>query len=80
MVKRIPAGEMRHYVSIKEHKIELGTTAYDTYGQLSVSSTAWATGINTRAKIEQLTGTEAEVARQIYPAATHRVTIDYNST
>ena len=80
MSVRIPAGEMRHQVIIKEHKIELGTTAVDTYGQVSVSTTAWATGITTRAKIEQLTGRELEIARQNYAAATHRVTIDYNST
>jgi head-tail adaptor len=80
MAKRIPAGEMRHLVTIKEHKIESGTTAYNTYGQVSVSTTAWQTGITTRAKIEQLSGSEAEVARQIYPLATHRVTIDYSST
>lgn len=71
---------MRHLVTIKEHKIEGGTTAYDSYGQLSPSSTAWVTGASVRGKIEQLTGTEAELARQIYPQASHRVTVDYNST
>lgn len=80
MSVRVPAGEMRHVVTIKEHKIDAGTTAYDTYGQVSVSTTAWATGITTRAKIEQLSGNEAVIARQIYPNASHRVTIDYNST
>ena len=80
MVKRIPAGLMRHTVTIKEHKIESGTTAYNTYGQVSVSSTAWQTGITTRASIEQLSGDEMQVARQIYPHASHRVTVDYNST
>jgi len=71
---------MRHSVTIKEHKIEAGTTAYDTFGQLSQSSTAWVTGITTRAKIEQLSGDEATIARQIYPRASHRVVVDYNST
>lgn len=80
MAKRIPAGEMRHVVTIKQHRIESGTTAYDSFGQLSVSTTAWETGWKTRAKIEQLTGSEAELARQVYARATHRVTIDYNST
>jgi head-tail adaptor len=80
MAKRIPAGEMRHYVTIKEHKIDAGTTAYDSFGQVSISTTAWTTGITTRAAIEQLSGDEAVVARQIYPRATHRVTVDYNST
>jgi nucleotidyltransferase/DNA polymerase involved in DNA repair len=80
MAKRIPAGEMRHVVTIREHKIEAGTTAYDSYGQLSVSSTAWETGITTRAKIEQLSADELVIARQIYPSASYRVTVDYNST
>lgn len=80
MSTRVPAGEMRHQVTIKEHKIESGSTAVDTYGQVSASSTAWATGITTRAKIEQLSGRELELARQNYATATHRVTIDYNST
>jgi len=81
MSRRVPAGEMRHVVTIKEHKIDAGTTGYDTsYGQVAVSTTAWVTGITTRAKIESLSGQEAVVARQIYPRATHRVTIDYNST
>jgi len=80
MAKRIPAGEMRHLVTIKEHKIDAGSTAYDSFGQVSVSTTAWVTGITTRAKIEQLSGDEATLARQVYPHATHRVTVDYNST
>ncbi len=80
MAKRIPAGDMRHLVTIKEHKIEASSTAYDSYGQLSISSTAWATGITARAKIEQLSADELVIARQIYPSATYRVTVDYNST
>ena len=80
MAKRMPAGRKRHFVTIKEHKIESGSTDYDSYGQISASSTAWTTGITTRAAIEQLSGTEAEVARQIYPHATYMVTVDYNST
>lgn len=80
MAKRIPAGEMRHRVTIKEHKIESSSTAYDSYGQLSPSSTAWRTGITTRARIRQLGGDELQIARQIYPRASHEVTIDYNST
>ena len=80
MAKRIAAGLMRHTVTIKEHKIDAGTTAYDSFGQLSKSSTAWATGITTRAAVEQLSGDEAIVARQIYPRATYRIVVDYNST
>jgi len=80
MAKRIPAGEMRHLVTIREHKIEGGTTAYDSYGQVSISTTAWNTGITCRAKIEHLSGDELIIARQLYARATHRVTVDYNST
>lgn len=77
---RVPAGEMRHVVHIKQHKIEAGTTAYDSYGQVSTSTTAWDVGIKARAKIEQLSANELEIARQVYPKASHRVTVDYNST
>lgn len=80
MPSRIPAGEMRHTVTIKQHKIESGTTAFDSYGNVSTSSTAWETVARVRAKIEQLTGNEATIARQIYPNASHRVTVDYNAT
>ena len=80
MVKRLPAGEMRHTVTVRQHKIEAGSTAYDTFGQLSTSSTAWTTAITTRAKIEQLSGRELEQAHQVYANASHRVTIDYNAT
>jgi len=71
---------MRHVVKVLQHKIEAGSTAVDTYGQISASTTAWETGVVTRAKIEQLTGDEAIVARQVYARASHRLTIDYNST
>lgn len=80
MAKRIPAGEMRHSVTIRQHKLEAGTTGYDSFGQLSVSSTAWVDLVHRRAKIEQLSGAEAEVARQIYPKATYKVTLDYDVT
>lgn len=80
MAKRIPAGQMRHVVTLKEHKIDAGTTAVDSYGQVSVSTTAWRSLANVRAKIEQLSGNEAELARQLYPTASHMVTIDYNAT
>lgn len=80
MARRIAAGEMRHTVLIKEHKIDAGTTAYDTYGQVSTSTTAWTTTWTTRAKIDQLSGNESAIARQLYPAASHRVVVDYNST
>ena len=80
MAKRTPAGERRHLVTVKQHKIETGTTGYDTFGQVSPSSTAWQTVVITRAAIEQLSGNEAVVARQIYANASHRVKVDYNAT
>lgn len=79
MPSRVPAGEMRHTVTIKQHKIERGTTAYDSFGQVSQSSTAWETVAKLRAKIEHLSGNEAIIARQIYPNASHRLTVDYNA-
>lgn len=78
--KRVPAGEMRHVIQIKEHKIDAGTTAYDTYGQLSISSTAWTTTATVRAKIEEMGAGESDVSRQKFPTSSHLVTIDYNST
>ena len=79
-MRRLAAGDLRHVVTVRQHKIEAGTTAYDTFGQLSVSSTAWTTLVTRRAKIEQLSGNEAIVARQLYPAASYRVTLDYDAT
>ena len=79
-MRRVAAGEMRHPVTVREHKIEAGSTAYDSYGQLSASSTAWTTLVSRRAKIEQLSGDELVVARQLYPRASYRVTMDYFAT
>ncbi len=80
MYVRIPTGEKRHWVTIKRHKIETSSTAVDEYGQLSASSTAFVNTVGCWAKIEQLTGEELELARQIYPKATYQITIDYAST
>lgn len=80
MAKRIPSGEMRHIVTIRRHKFELGSTGYDSFGQLSISTTAWNTGIQRRAAIDQLRGEEAIVAKQLYPNASHKVTVDYDDT
>jgi head-tail adaptor len=80
MAKRLASGEMRHTVIVMQHKIEAGTTAYDSYGQVSISTTAWDHGKRMRAKIEQLSGAELEVARQTYARASYRLTVDYNST
>ena len=77
MAKRTPAGERRHVVSIEDNASE-GT--YDSYGQVSAASSDWTTSVNDRAKIETLSGDEGILARQIYPNASKRVTIDYHST
>lgn len=77
MYRRVPAGEMRHKVTIYRHKIETGSTAVDEYGQVSTSTTARAVVARPRAKVEQLSGQQAEIARQIYPEASYQVTIDY---
>lgn len=79
MAKRLPSGRMRHRVTIKQHKIEAGSTAYDSYGQVSASTTAWTTVATCRAAIEVLSGDEAVLARQIYANARYRVTVDYNT-
>ena len=80
MANRIPAGELRRVVTIRQRKIDANTTDYDTYGQVSASSTAWETIADRRAKIEMLTADEAVIARQVYPRATHRVILDYEET
>lgn len=80
MAKRIPAGQMRHSITIYEHKIDAGSTAYDSFGGVSASTTAWTAAKTMRARIEQLSGEELVVARQVYPKASYRVTVDYSST
>ena len=75
MVKRIPAGMFRHQVTLQTQ-----STALDSYGQTSASTTAWGNDDTVRAHITTLSGREVEIARQIYPSATHRVTIEYLSS
>lgn len=79
MSVRLPAGEMRHVLKIMEHKIESNTTAYDTYGMVSASSTAWHYVSTVRGNIKELSGAKESISRQKYPTASHMVTIDYNS-
>lgn len=71
---------MKHLVTVKKRKIDRGTTAYDSYGAVSASSTAWETVCVRRAKIDALNATEAQIARQVYPTASHRVILDYDAT
>lgn len=80
MSRRIPAGEMRHLITIKQHKIESGSTALDSYGQVSASTTAWETLCTARARIRQLSGNELTLARQKFASASEEVVIDYNAT
>lgn len=79
MVRRRPAGEFRHVIDIVTHPLDAGTT-FDTYGQVTTATTAWSkTLANRRAKIEQLSGDELALARQLYPNASYRITMDYES-
>ena len=71
MAKRIAAGDMRHVIEIQDDVGE-----QDSYGQITHD---WNTCIETRAKLETLRGAEGDLARQIYPHATTRATIDYRS-
>ncbi len=57
-----------------EVQTDIGTQ--DSYGQTTHD---WTTDICLRAKIETLRGAEGELARQIYPHATHRVTTEYHT-
>ena len=75
MAKRIPAGMLRHRVAIQSN-----TTALDSFGHQVATSSGWTTDANVRAHIESLEGREAELAQQVYPNATRRVTIEYLST
>lgn len=72
MAKRIQAGMLRHAVVIQSQ-----STSLDTYGQLADS---WSSDDTIRAHIETLSGREFELARQVYPNATHRVTLEYMSS
>lgn len=74
MARRIAAGMLRHTVSLQTQ-----STVADSFGQLS--STAWGTNKSgLRAHIEVLSGSELELARQLYTQASHRVTIEYLPT
>ena len=71
MAKRIPAGEMRHII-----EIQCDTGEQDSYGQITHD---WNIELKARAKLDTLRGAEGELARQIYPHATTKATIDYTS-
>lgn len=65
---------LRHEVSIQAK-----TTSLNTYGQASTTG-SWTTEKTVRAHIETLSGRELDLARQVFPTATRRVTIEYLST
>ena len=70
MAKRIPAGELRQLVEVQRDIGEL-----DSYGQISHE---WITDFELRAKIEILRGREGELARQLYPHAEYKVSMEYH--
>lgn len=76
-MRRIKAGDMRHEVHVLEHKIESNSTAYDGYGMVSASSTAWKRLQIVRGKYESLGVSKPFIAGQQEPNASHRITIDY---
>ncbi len=69
MTTRIASGERRHKLAIRS-----ATEVADSHGQLiktySTTKTVWG-------RVKQLSGKEAEIARQIVPSATHEVVIPY---
>ncbi len=75
MAKRIRAGDLRHQINI-----QAPSTTLDSFGQTVTSSSGWTTQATVRAAIMPLLGSEQTLARQIYPKATSRVTIEYLST
>ena len=71
MTTRIASGERTHKVAIRN-----ATEAADAYGELirtyTTAKTVWG-------RVKQLSGREAEIARQIVASATHEVVIPYDS-
>lgn len=72
MTTRIASGERTHRVALRAP-----TEVTGTHGEITrtyaTSKTVWG-------RVKQLSGKEAEVARQIQPTATHEVVIPYEST
>lgn len=67
---------MRHRVEIQS----LASSTLDSYGRVTqASSSDWNTDYIVQAKIMDLRGEEAALARQIYPRATSTVSVDYIS-
>ena len=69
-----PAGTMRHVVNIQK---DSGAGTYDSLGQTSGSAVTVENGV--KCSIENLTGRELELARQVFPLATHRVRMLYRA-
>ncbi len=65
---------MRHQVALQSY-----STALNSYGQASTTG-SWITDKIVRASIAPLSGDEGVLARQVYPNASYKVVIDYQST
>lgn len=65
------AGSLRHSVSIENYTTARGANGTETQSW-SAAETVWAS-------IEQLSGRELMIARQIKADATHRITMRYTS-
>ena len=68
------AGELRHLVTVQT-RTDTGTSPR---GKPGYSWTAVA-GVDVFAKIETLSGEEAEIARKLVPKASHKVTMRYRA-
>lgn len=67
------AGQLRHRLKIQT---DSGAGSYGSRGQVT---TSWATTDTVWGSVETLNGKEAELARQVYPSATLRVTIRHST-
>lgn len=73
MSTRIQAGKLRHKVQIQRNSGE------GTYGDHGETTENWVKDYDAWAEIKTLTGRELELARQVYPTATHQITMRFDS-
>lgn len=71
-LRNLNAGDLEHKVTIKKPP---ATPTKDSYGGLDDDRSSWSTHATCWAKIETLSGREVDLAQQIVPYATHRVTV-----
>lgn len=69
-IRRI--GRLRHRVTLQQQ-----TTAYDSLGRQSRQPTGWTNVAGLWAEVRELSGREAEKAKQIVADASHAVTIRF---